>query len=158
MLDQFSNPVNVLAHYKTTGPEIIRDVPDLDIFVAGIGTGGTIMGVGKRLREWNSKIKVVGVEPYPQKTEIEGLRDMSSGFVPEIYNEEILDEKILVRDVDAFETAKELFLKEGLLVGISSGAAMVGALKMAKRLKKGKIVVLFPDRGERYLSTKLFRF
>lgn len=156
MLDQFSNPANVLAHYETTGPEIIREVPDLDIFVAGIGTGGTLMGTGKRLREYNSKIKIIGVEPHP-RTKIEGLKNMSAGFVPEIYSEKVLDEKILVRDVDAFETAKELFLKEGLSVGISSGAAMVGALRVARKIKRGIIVVLFPDRGERYLRTELFK-
>lgn len=157
MLDQFNNPVNVLAHYETTGPEIIRDVSDLDIFVAGMGTGGTLMGVGKKLREYNSKVKIIGVEPYPY-TEAEGLRNMRAGFVPKIYDEKFLDEKILVKDIDAFKTARKLFLKEGISVGISSGAAMFGALKVAGKLKKGKVVVLFPDRGERYLSTKLFKF
>ncbi len=155
MLDQFNNLSNVLAHYETTGVEIIEDMPEVDVFVAGMGTGGTLMGVGRKLKEYNSKIQIVGVEPYfPSK--IQGLRNMEA-YSPFIFDEKRLDKKIRVRDKDAFRFARLLSLKEGLSVGISSGAAMWGAFEVAKLIKKGKIVVLFPDRGDRYLSTRLFK-
>jgi len=155
MLDQFNNFANVWAHYKTTGKEMIRDVPELDIFVAGMGTGGTLMGVGRRLKEYNSKIKIVGIEPYPG-SKIQGLRNMKA-YTPSIFDESKLDMKIRVKDRDTFHTARLLFLREGISVGISSGAAMWGALKIAKKMKKGTIVALFPDKGDKYLSTELFK-
>lgn len=154
MLDQFNNLANVLAHYETTGVEIALDVPEIDVFVAGMGTGGTLMGVGRRLKEYNPKIKIVGVEPY-FGSKIQGLRNMEA-YAPFIFDETKLGLKIRVKDKDAFHTARLLFLKEGISVGISSGAAMWGALKIAKEMKKGTIVVLFPDKGDKYLSTKLF--
>lgn len=154
MLDQFNNPANVLAHYQTTGPEIISDVPEVDVFLAGMGTGGTLMGVGKRLKEYNRRIEIIGLEPYP-KSQIQGLRSMEA-YKPSIYDENRLDEKMMVKDKDAFKVAQLLFLKEGISVGISSGAAMWGAMKIAERVKGGTIVVLFPDRGDKYLSTPLF--
>lgn len=154
LLDQFNNSANVLAHYQTTGAEIIEDVPEIDVFVAGMGTGGTLMGVGRRLKEHNLKIRIVGIEPYP-KSKIQGLRNMKT-YAPSIFNEAKLDQKIVVKDKEAFQTARLLFLKEGISVGISSGAAMWGALKIAEKMKKGTVVVLFPDRGEKYLSTELF--
>ena len=154
MLDQYNNFANVWAHYKTTGEEMIRDLPKLDIFVAGMGTGGTLMGVGQRLKEYNSKIKIVGIEPYPE-SKIQGLRNMKA-YIPSIFNESKLDMKVRVKDENAFHTARLLFSKEGISVGISSGAAMWGALKIAKKMKKGIITVLFPDRGNKYLTTKLF--
>ena len=154
MLDQFNNLANVLAHYETTGKEIIRDVPEIDIFVAGMGTGGTLMGVGKRLKEYDSTIKIVGIEPFLE-SKIQGLRSMIV-YTPSIYDKEKLDLKIRVKDKDAFRLARLLFLREGISVGISSGAAMRGALKIVKEMKEGTIVVLFPDRGDKYLSTELF--
>lgn len=148
-LNQFDNPANVQAHYETTGPEIINQVPDLDVFVAGIGTGGTLMGVGRRLKEYRRRIKIIGLEPA-RDSPIEGLRNLNLGLVPKIYNERWLDEKIIVREADALKVQRELFFKEGLSVGVSSGAALWGGLRIAAQLKKGKIVVLFPDRGDRY--------
>lgn len=155
MLDQFSNPANILAHYETTGLEIIRDVPELDVFVAGIGTGGTVVGVGKRLKEYNPRIKIVGVEPYPESN-ISGLRNMNGGFVPKIFDKSKLDGKLIVKGRDAVRTTRRLFLEEGLSVGVSSGAAMWAALQVARKLNEGAIVVLFPDGGERYLNTGVF--
>ncbi|MBL7150599.1 cysteine synthase family protein [Candidatus Microgenomates bacterium] len=154
ILDQFNNSDNALTHYETTGVEIIKNVPEIDVFVAGMGTGGTLMGVAKRLKKYNSYIKIVGVEPYP-KTKIQGLRNMEI-YTPSIFDMAKLDQKIVVKDKDAFQVARLLFLKEGISAGISSGAAMWGAIKMASKMKKGTIVVLFPDRGERYLSLGLF--
>lgn len=153
MLDQFNNLANVLAHYETTGREIIDDLPDIDVFVAGMGTGGTLMGVGRRLKEFNSKIKIVGVEPN-LKNGIPGLRNMNA-YRPFVFEEAKLDLKITVNRKEAILMMKNLFSKEGISAGISSGAAMFGALRVAKLYKKGQIVVLFPDRGDRYLSNFL---
>lgn len=155
MLDQFNNPVNPLAHYQTTGAEIIKQAPNIDIFIAGMGTGGTLMGVAERLKKYNPKIKIIGVEPY-EKEKISGLRNMKA-YTPSIFNENKLNKKIMVKEKNSLKTAKLLFLKEGVSVGISSGAAMWAALKMAQEIKKGTIVVLFPDSGHKYLSTALFQ-
>jgi len=155
MPNQFASMCNPRAHFNYTGKEILKDVPDIDVFVAGMGTGGTLHGVGKRLKRANPKVKIVGVEPK-SGSHIQGLRNMGEGFIPEIFNPGKLDEIIKVGDKEAFDTAKALARKEGLLVGISSGAAMYGALLKAKQMKKGKIVVLLPDTGMRYLSTGLF--
>jgi cysteine synthase B len=125
------------------------------MFVSGMGTTGTIMGAGRRLKEFNDKIRIVGVEPFLGHR-IQGLKNMQESIVPKIYNSSAIDEKINVNDEDAFETTRKLALKEGLFVGMSSGAAMFGALRMAEQLKKGTIVVILPDRGDRYLSTTLF--
>lgn len=154
MLDQFNNPANVQAHYETTGPEIIAQVPDIDVFVAGMGTGGTLMGAGRRLREYNSKIKVIGLEPQAG-SKIQGLRNMAA-YVPSIYHEDELDEKIMLNDDDAFRVARDLALREGIFVGISSGAAMWGAMQVASKMESGTIVTVFPDRGDRYMTTPLF--
>jgi cysteinyl-tRNA synthetase len=153
---QFDNPNNVLAHYETTGKEIIEQVPDLDYFVAGIGTSGTMMGAGRRLKEHNPRIKLIAVEPVPGH-KIQGLKNMSESAVPKIYDQKLYDEKIAVNDREANEMTRKLVSKEGLFVGMSSGAAMFGALEIAKRVDRGNIVVVLPDRGEKYLSTALFR-
>jgi len=156
MPNQFDNCSNIRAHYETTGKEIIEQTGGrLDMFVAGMGTTGTLMGAGRRLKEYNEKIRIIGVEPFLGHR-IQGLKNMRESIVPKIYTPGTLDEKINVNDEDAFETTRKLAVKEGLFVGMSSGAAMYGALRMAEQLKKGSIVVILPDRGDRYLSTTLF--
>jgi len=155
--DQFSNPGNVMAHYCTTGPEILAQSNGaVDVFVAGMGTTGTLMGVSKYLKEKKPSVKIVGVEPTRGHS-IQGLKNMAEAIVPKIYDPKALDDKITVEDEEAFETSRLLAAKEGLFVGMSSGAALAGALRLAKGLKRGTIVTLFPDRGDRYLSTSLFR-
>ncbi len=162
---QFVNPANPAAHVKTTGKEIWNDTDGkVDIFVAGIGTGGTITGTGSFLKSKNPKIKIVGFEPqgspYLSKGEsgAHGLQGIGAGFVPEILDTQIYDEIITVSDEDAYATGRELARKEGLLVGITSGAAVFAAKVLSLREEnKGKtIVALLPDTGERYLSTKMF--
>jgi cysteine synthase len=152
--DQFGNPDNVRAHYEGTGAEILEQVQDIDVLVAGLGTGGTIMGVGRRLKENYPNIKIVGVEPYP-KSLIQGLRNLQD-FMPPILDVSIMDEKMNVEDGCAFNTVRVLANIEGLFVGISSGAAVHAALQVADRLESGRIVVILPDRGDRYLSTDCF--
>ena len=157
MPNQFENPANINAHYETTGPEIISQTGgDIAAFVAGIGTTGTIMGVGRRLKEFSASVRVIGVEPY-KGHKIQGLKNMTEAIVPGIFDPDKLDERIFIDDDTAYETARDLALKEGLFVGMSSGAAMAGAIEVAKRLSSGNVVTLFPDRGDRYLSTALFK-
>jgi len=157
MPNQFDNDANVLAHYETTGPEILSQTNgEVDIFVAGMGTTGTLMGTGKYLKEKKPGMKIVAVEPTVGHT-IQGLKNMNESIVPKIYHSEIFDEKVVVEDEEAFETTRRLAVKEGLFVGMSSGAAAAGALHIAKNLNSGTIVVILPDRGDRYLSTTLFR-
>ena len=153
---QFINPANPKAHRETTGPEIYKDTQGkVDVFVAGIGTGGTITGVGEYLKAQNPKIQIVGVEPAEQPNQIQGI---GAGFIPEVLNTEIYDELIKVTNQDAMDTARLLAKTEGILVGISSGAAAYAAIQLAKRPenKEKNIVVLLPDTGDRYLSTPLF--
>jgi len=154
MLDQFSNPANIQAHYQTTGAEIIVDVPEVTAFVAGMGTGGTLTGVGRRLKEYNPAIHIVGVEP-PAKTKLQGLRNMEA-YTPEVFDPSVLDFRLLAQEEDSFVLARKLFKQEGISVGISCGAALWGALEYAKEIEQGCIVVLFPDRGDKYISTELF--
>ena len=157
MPNQYANPDNVRAHFETTGPEIFTQTGGaVDVFVAGMGTGGTLMGVGKYLRERKPGIRIIGVEPRLGH-KVQGLKNMREAIVPEIYREENLDGKLTVEDDPAFETARLLALREGLFVGMSSGAAVAGALETARQMEEGTIVVLLPDRGDRYLSTALFR-
>jgi len=155
--NQFANPNNTLAHYETTGPEIVEETAgDLDAFVAGIGTTGTLMGVSRYLKERSDRIRIVGVEPTQGHT-IQGLKNMSESIVPDIYDHSRLDEIIMVDDGIAFETVRRLATEEGIFAGISSGAAVAGALQLAKQMNGGTIVTVLPDRGDRYLSTTLFR-
>lgn len=157
MPNQFDNENNVRAHYETTGPEIFSQTEgEVDVFVAGMGTTGTLIGAGRYLKEKKPGVKIVGVEPTEGHT-IQGLKNMNESIVPKIYNPEELDEKIVVEDGEAFETTRLLVTKEGLFVGMSSGAAVTGALQIAKKMNSGTIVVILPDRGDRYLSTTLFR-
>ncbi len=157
MPNQFDNQANVLAHYETTGPEIISQTNgEVDVFVAAMGTTGTLMGTGKYLKEKKNSIKIVAVEPTVGHT-IQGLKNMQESIVPKIYNPKIFDEKLVIEDDEAYEITRRLALKEGLFVGMSSGAAVAGALRAAKGLNSGTIVVILPDRGDRYLSTMLFR-
>ena len=157
MPNQFENENNILAHYETTGPEIFTQTNgQIDIFVAGMGTTGTLMGIGRYLKEQKPSIRIIGVEP-PKGHAIQGLKNMDEAVVPKIYNPALLDEKIIIEDEMAFETTRQLAIKEGIFVGMSSGAAVAGALKKAKELNSGTIVTILPDRGDRYLSTTLFR-
>jgi cysteine synthase B len=157
MPNQFSNPNNILAHYESTGPEILSQTDgDIDVVVAGMGTTGTLMGIFKFFKEKKPEVKVIGVEP-PEGHAIQGLKNMTEAIVPKIYNPKMMDEKITVDDGEAFETTRQLAAEEGIFVGMSSGAAVAGALRIAKEMSSGTVVVILPDRGDRYLSTTLFR-
>ncbi|MCK4266017.1 MAG: cysteine synthase family protein, partial [Thermoplasmata archaeon] len=157
MPNQFDNDYNLLAHYETTGPEIfLQTKGEVDVFVAGMGTTGTLMGVGRYLKEKRPGIRIIGVEP-PEEHTIQGLKNMNESIVPKIYDPREIDEKITIDDDEAFKTARLLATKEGLFVGMSSGAAVAGALHVATEMDSGTIVTILPDRGDRYLSTTLFR-
>jgi cysteine synthase B len=156
MPNQFENEYNTISHYETTGPEIFTQTKgEIDVLVAGLGTTGTIMGTGRYLKEKKPSVKIVAVEPTVGHT-IQGLKNMQEAIVPRIYHPEALDEKFIIEDEEAFETARKLSTLEGLFSGMSSGAAMAGALRVAGDMKSGTIVVILPDRGDRYLSTTLF--
>jgi len=154
--NQFSNVYNKMAHYKTTAEEIWEQTQGrVTHFVSSLGTSGTLMGVGKFLKEKNSEIKIV--EAHPVKGHyIQGLKNMEEAIVPEIYDPSEIDESIMVDTEEAYEKAREIVAQEGIFVGMSSGAAMIAASKAAEKLTSGLVVVIFPDRGEKYLSTKLF--
>jgi len=155
--DQYFNPMNPQAHYETTGPEIMRQTDGkITHFVAGIGTGGTIMGAGRYLKEANPAIRVIAVEPDDALHGLEGLKHMASSIVPGIYHEDELDEKIAVCTDDAYAMVYRLSQEEGVLVGQSSGAALYATLKLARKLKAGTLVTIFPDFGDKYLSTNLW--
>jgi cysteine synthase B len=156
MPNQFDNEANVLAHYETTGKEIIEQTGGgITHFIAGMGTTGTLMGVSKRLKEFNKDIKIIGVEPVIHHR-IQGLKNMEESIRPKIFDPARLDDKYFVNDEEAFDTTRMLAVKEGIFVGMSSGAAMHIALRKSSELREGVIVVILPDRGDRYLSTSLF--
>jgi len=158
MPDQFSNEYNKLAHYKATAEEIWKQTKgNIDYFVSSIGTSGTIMGVGNYLKEKNPEIKIVSAHPVKGHY-IQGLKNMKEAIVPAIYDPSKIDNTIMVKTENAFEIARQIVKKEGIFVGMSSGAAMYAAIEVAKRIKAGLIVVIFPDRGEKYLSTDLFNY
>jgi cysteine synthase B len=152
---QYGNPANPQAHYETTGVEILEDLPEVDVFVAGLGTGGTLMGVGRRLKEVNPRVQVVAAEPHPGDL-VQGLRSLDEGFVPPILDLDLLDRKIVVHSEDAARLTRELLVREGIFAGISSGAALHAALRVAQRMQQGNIVVLMADGGWKYLSTRLW--
>jgi len=157
MPDQFSNEYNKLAHYRTTGEEIWRQTGGkIDYFVSSIGTSGTIMGVGKVLKEHNPQIKVISAHPIKGHY-IQGLKNMEEAIVPAIYDPSQIDITIMVETEVAYEMARQIVRNEGIFVGMSSGAAMYAAIEIAKETESGTIVTVFPDRGEKYLSTKLFK-
>jgi len=153
LLNQFENEANVKIHYETTGREILEQMEDkkIDVLVAGIGTGGTITGIGQRLKEKYPKVKIIGVQPK-LGSKIEGLKSLKEGYIPPVLNLNLIDEIIEVKEEKAFEMAKKLAQKEGIFAGPSSGAAMEVALRISQKLNRGNIVVIFPDRGEKYLS------
>ena len=157
MPNQFANPNNACAHYETTGPEIYAQTEgQVTAFVAGMGTTGTLMGVSSFLKEKNPDIQIIGVEPVMGHT-IQGLKNMTESIVPEIFDRAKLDDIITMEDEPAFEITRRLATEEGIFSGISSGAAVAGALRAAEKMESGLIVALLPDRGDRYLSTTLFR-
>jgi cysteine synthase B len=157
MPDQFTNENNSLSHYETTGPEIFAQTEgEIDVFIAGMGTTGTLMGTGRYLKEKKPDIKIIGVEPNIGHA-IQGLKNMEEAIVPKIYHPEQMDEKVNIEDDEAYETARLLATKEGIFVGMSSGAAIAAALREAEKRDSGIIVAILPDRGDRYLSTTLFR-
>ena len=163
MPQQFLNEANAKKHYETTAEEIIRDIPDLDVFIAGVGTGGTITGVGRKLKEYNPNIKIIAVEPSDSAVlsgENSGphkIQGIGAGFVPKIYDSSVVDEIIKVKNEDAYTMAKNFADKEGVLVGISSGAALKGAKDILENIAKDKkVLVIAPDGGEKYFSTGLY--
>jgi S-sulfo-L-cysteine synthase (O-acetyl-L-serine-dependent) len=155
-LNQYTNRYNPLVHYETTGEEIWHQMGgNVDVLVVGLGTTGTIMGAGRRLREYNPRLYIVAVEPQPRHQQ-QGLRNMDTSRIPPILDWRLIDERMVVMDDDAFRMARSLCREEGLFLGISAGTAMYAAAEVAKRLTTGTLVTLFPDRGEKYLTTNLF--
>jgi cysteine synthase B len=152
---QYGNEANPLAHYETTGVEILQDLPTVDVFIAGLGTGGTLMGVGRRLKEKNPETKVIAVAPHPEDL-IMGLRSLEDGFIPPILDLSLLDGRLMVESKEAFEGTRQLLEMESIFAGISSGAVLCAAQRMAKRMKAGNIVILLADGGWKYLSTELW--
>jgi [CysO sulfur-carrier protein]-thiocarboxylate-dependent cysteine synthase len=152
---QYGNDMNPRAHYETTGPEIARDLPDLDVFIAGLGTGGTLTGTGRYLKHYNPNIKIIATVPHPGDL-VQGLRSLEEGFIPPVLDEGILDGRVMVDSKTSFAATKELTQKEGVFAGISAGAAIKTAQRVAARMDRGKIVALLADGGWKYLSTNLW--
>ena len=152
LLFQYGNPANPLAHYEGTGPEIWRDCPDVDVFVAGLGTSGTLMGVGKFLKEQKPSVRIVAVEP-PAGELVQGLRSLDEGFVPPIFDPALLDRKLIVRPRESITCLRRLLNECGVFAGVSSGAAIAGAVRAARDLESGTVVTLLPDGGWKYLSS-----
>lgn len=156
---QYGNDANPNAHYTTTGPEIARDLPDIDVFVAGLGTGGTLMGVGKALREHNPSVQIIATAPHPDD-KVQGLRSIEHGFIPPILDLDSLDGRILVEGEEAFYWTRKLLTDAGYFVGVSSGATFATARKIAQKMsdegREGKIVAMFADGGWKYLSTGIY--
>ncbi len=148
---QYGNPANPLAHYETTAVEIIRDCPEVDVLVAGLGTGGTLMGCARRLKEHNPKIRVIAVEPHPGDL-VQGLRSLDDGFIPPILDTSLLDGKIIVESRCAFAATKDLTAKEGIFAGVSSGAVINCAIRVALRMERGTIICILCDGGWKYVS------
>ncbi len=155
MLYQYGNPANPRAHYDGTAVEIIRDLPDLDVFVAGLGTGGTLTGTAKRLKEYNPAIKVIAAEPL-QGDAVQGLRSLDDGFIPPVLDQSLLDGKILVPSIDAIQRTRQLKDQEGIFAGPSCGAALHAAIRTAEQMEQGKVVVILADGGWKYLSEDLW--
>jgi cysteine synthase B len=156
LLDQFGSPDNPRCHYETTAVEILRQQPEIDAFVCGLGTSGTAMGVGRRLKEHDPSIQVVAAEPHPGHS-LQGIRSLDDGYVPPILDLALLDAKILVRSADAFRAVRELLRRDGVLGGLSSGAVLHAALKWAQRVDAANVVLLFADSGWKYLNSPAFR-
>lgn len=152
---QYGNDMNPRAHYETTGPEILRDLPEIDVFIAGLGTGGTLTGTGRYLKEHKPGVKVVAAVPHPGDL-VQGLRSLEEGFIPPVLDESVLDGKIVIDSRTSFASSKELTQKEGIFAGISAGAVVKTAQRVAERLDSGNIVCLFADGGWKYLSTNLW--
>jgi len=156
LVDQYNNPANPLAHYNGTAPEIWEQTEgQITHFVAALGTTGTVMGCSRRLKEFNPDVKVIAVEPQLDH-KLQGLKSLKEAYVPGIFDKNLVDEKIEIADEDAFETCRRLAKAEGMLLGMSAGAAVFVALELAKDLREGVMVLILPDFGERYLSTDLF--
>ncbi len=155
MLYQYGNAANPQAHYETTAPEIIRDLPEITHFVAGLGTGGTLMGTGRRLREFNPAVQIIAAAPEPDDR-IQGLRSLEEGFVPPILDLSQLDGRIMVSGEESFRKTAELLRKEGVFAGVSSGAALAAAQRVAARVSEANIVCLFADGGWKYLSAGIW--
>jgi cysteine synthase len=153
--NQFNNKDNVRAHYNGIAPEILKETSNIDYLIAGLGTSGTIAGIAKRFKKDSPKTKIIGVYP-PAGYKIQGLQNQEEDFSGEIYDKSLIDERFYVSKDEAFKSAGEIAKKEGLFGGMSSGAVIFTAKKISKRLKRGNIVVIIPDRGEKYLSTELF--
>lgn len=155
MLFQYENEMNPRAHYETTAPEIIADLPDLDVFIAGLGTGGTLTGTGRRLKEHNPAIRVVAAAPHPGDL-VQGLRALEDGYIPPVFDDTVLDGRIVVDSATSFALTKELTQKTGVFAGISAGSVVRTAQRTAERMESGKIVCLLADGGWKYLSTGLW--
>ncbi|MCH8191302.1 MAG: cysteine synthase family protein [Chloroflexi bacterium] len=152
---QYENLSNPLSHYETTAPEIIRDLPDIDAFIAGLGTGGTLTGAGRRLKEHNPEIKVIAVVPHPDEL-IQGLRSLEDGYIPPVLDQSVLNGRMIIQSNEAVLATRELTEREGIFAGISSGAVLACAQRVASRMQSGNIVCLLADGGSKYLSTELW--